>query len=1096
MNSKILTTLLATTALVIASTLSIAATDHGKAKAHDAKKPKAEKTAKADAKTDKGEDAKDEEKWDISNPPGDKRDITIDTESGTWMSLDVSPDGETIAFDLLGDIYTMPIEGGKATSIATGMAWEIQPRFSPDGARIVFTSDRGGGDNIWTMETDGSDMQQVTDESFRLLNNPTWSPDGRFIAARKHFTTSRSLGTGEIWLYHATGGSGVKLVKRPDESHQKELGEPMFAPDGKSIYFSQNTTPGGTFIYAQDSNTTIFEILEYDMETGETSTAVSGFGGSVRPTPSPDGTMMAFVRRERAKSKLYLKDMQSGKEWKIFDDLDQDMQETWAVHGVYPNMDWLPDGSGLIFWAGGEIHKYDLESDSVDHIPFKIKDTRMVLDPPRPKIEVSPDTVEAKMIKFTQVSPDGDTVVFEAFGKLYKKSLPGGDPVRLTDWDDNVRELHPAWSRDGEKLAFVKWTDAGLGSIHVVDMDSGDIDKVSKNPGHYSSLAFSPDGDTLVFDKSSGGYLTSPLWSGETGLFRMPSTGGKPVRMSKSGSSPHFGPSNDRVYFTKSREKTRSLVSTDLNGHDERVHASSKLAQMFMVSPTGENALFRQNYNLFMMPILPGPQSIETGPKAKALPVTKVSQGGSLYPSWSGDGETVSWSLGPTLYSVDTDDVIAAEDFTPPDSGIELTITRDADRPDVTVAIAGARIITMADEDGGIIKDGTIIIENGKIIAVGEADDIDIPEDAETVNASGKTIMPGFIDAHAHGAQGTNGLIPEQNWSAIAHLALGVTTIFDPSSRADLIFAAAEMQQAGMILAPRTFSTGEVIYGAKAPGFFASINSEEDAQEHISRLKAQGAYSVKNYNQPRREQRQQVVTAAREANIAVVAEGGSLFHMDMSMVADGNTGIEHNLPQSDLYDDVIQMYSQTKVGYTPTINVTYGGVRGEDYWYQMSDVWKHPILSKHVPDHVLQPRAVRRQMAPESDYTDSVSAATAKKLLEAGVPVSIGAHGQREGLGAHWEIWSFERGGMSPLQALQTATIIPAKHLGYDDDIGSLEPGKLADLIILSENPLKNIRNTDQIEHVMLGGRLYEADTMNEVVTGDKQRAPYYWETE
>jgi imidazolonepropionase-like amidohydrolase/Tol biopolymer transport system component len=1068
MKIRLLTCLLATTALLIAAPAS-------------------------SAEKDKDKDA---DKWDVSNPPGKKRDVKIKTETGTWMSLDVSPDGKNIAFDMLGDIYTMPISGGTAKAVSKGMAWEIQPRFSPDGSRIAFTSDRGGGDNIWTMKTDGSDVQQITDESFRLLNNPTWSPDGRFIAARKHFTTSRSLGTGEIWLYHASGSDGVKLVKRPSETHQKELGEPMFAPDGNSIYYSANTTSGGQFIYAQDSNDTLFEILEYDMETGETSTAVSGTGGSVRPTPSPDGKLMAFVRRERAQSKLYLKDLKSGKEWKIYDGLDQDMQETWAVHGVYPNMDWMPDGSGLVFWAGGEIHKYDMASKSVDTIPFKVNDTRAVLDPPRPKIDVSPDSVESRMVKFTQVSPDGNTVVFEAFGKLYKKALPGGTPVRLTGWDDNVREIHPAWSRDGQTLAIVKWTDAKLGSIHTVNMNTGTITQISQEPGHYSNLAFSPDGKTIVFDKSSGGYLTSPLWSNATGLYRMPSTGGKATRFSQSGSSPHFGNLDDRIYFTKSREKTRSLISTDLNGEAERVHASWKLAQMFMISPTGKNAIFRENYNLFMMPILPGPQMIDTGPKGKALPVTKVSQGGSTYPSWSGDGKSVSWSLGPTLYSAKTDDLIAADDFTPPSTGIALSVSKAADRPDNSVAIQGARIITMSDGDGGVIENGTIIVENGKIKAIGQTDNLSIPEGIEVVDASGKTIIPGLIDAHAHGAQGTNGLIPEQNWSAIAHLALGVTTVHDPSSRAALIFSASEMQRAGMILAPRTFSTGEVIYGAKAPGFFAAISNADDAKEHIDRLKAQGALSVKNYNQPRREQRQQVVTAARDANIAVVAEGGSLFHMDMSMVADGNTGIEHNLPQSDLYDDVIQMYSQTKVGYTPTLVVTYGGRAGEHYWYQMDDVWKHPILSINVPKHVLQPTAVRRIMAPEEDYVDQVSAATAKKLMEAGVPVSIGAHGQREGLGSHWEMWSFARGGMSALQALKTATINPAQHLGYDDDIGSLEPGKLADLIILSQNPLDNIRNTDKIEHVMLGGRLYQADTMDEVITGDSKRAPYYWEEE
>ncbi len=1041
----------------------------------------------------KGSDKKEGAKWDVSNPPGKKHNVNINTSTGTWMSLDVSPDGKTIAFDLLGDIYTMPISGGKATSISSGMAWEIQPRFSPDGKRIAFISDRAGGDNIWTMKTDGTDKQQVTNESFRLLNNPTWSPDGRFIAGRKHFTTSRSLGTGEIWLYDAHGKTkgGVKLVKRPNESHQKELGEPIFSADGNAIYYSANTTPGGQFVYAQDSNDTLFEILKYELDTGETSTVVSGAGGSVRPTPSPDSKIMAFVRRERAKSKLYLKDMASGKEWKIYDGLDQDMQETWAVHGVYPNMDWLADGSALVFWAGGKIRRYDMKSGITSIIPFHVTDIRETRVPPRPSIDVSPDTVNAKMIKFTQVSPDGKSVIFEAFGKLYLKSLPNGKPKRLTNWDDNIRELHPAWSRDSQSLIFSTWQDDELGAIHLWDISANNHRKITTTPGHYYHPSFSPNGKTIVFEKSSGGYLTSNQWSNAPGIYRMATSGGEMIRISKSGESPHYGKEESRIYFTKSQDKTRSLVSTDLSGEAIRVHTSSKLAQMFVIAPDGKNVAFRQNYNLYVTPVLAGPQNIETGPKGSSLPVTKLSEGGSQYPSWSKDGQSLSWSLGPTLYSTN---INVEEGFEPPKKGIKLSVKRKADRPSGLIAITGAKIITMSSKDGGVIENGIILIRNNKIKAIASMDALTIPKNAKVLDAKGKTIIPGLIDAHAHGAQGTNGLIPDQNWSAIAHLAFGVTTVHDPSSQADHIFAASEMQQAGMILAPRTFSTGEVIYGAKAPGFFASINNEDDAKEHISRLKAQGAYSVKNYNQPRREQRQQVVTAARDANIAVVAEGGSLFHMDLSMVADGNTGIEHNLPQSELYDDVIQFYSGTKVGYTPTLVVTYGGVRGENYYYQHSDVWKHPLLSQHVPPHILQPASVRRQMAPDSDYSDAVSAATAKKLSEAGVLVSIGAHGQREGLGSHWEMWSFVRGGMSPLQALSAATITPATHLGYAKDIGSLEVGKLADLIILNDDPLADIHNSDHISHVMLGGRLYEAGTMNEVLSGNKKRAPYYWE--
>lgn len=1046
-------------------------------------------TAFADADTS---DAKDEAKWDVMNPPGDKREIDINVKEGTWMSLDVSPDGKTIAFDLLGDIYTMPARGGTAKNIASGMAWDMQPRFSPDGKSIAFTSDRAGGDNIWVMDVDGDNARQITKETFRLMNNPTWSPDGTYIAAKKHFTTSRSLGTGEIWLYHTKGGKGVQLVKKPSETHQKELGEPIFAPDGKSIYYTQNTTPGGQFIYAQNSHTELFQIKKYDMETGEISTAAGGYGGAVRGAPSPDGKTLAFVKRVNARSKLFLKNLESGEERKIFDDLDQDMQETWGVQGMYPNMDWSPDGRHLYFWAKGQIHRIDTTSGAAKPIPFKVNDTRTVMDAPRPSVDVAPDEFNIRMPRFAQTSPDGKSVVFESLGKLYVRNLNNGRVKNLTKLSKDVRELYPSWSRDSKTVAFTTWTDADLGAIHTINVASGAVTTHTEQPGHYKRPRLSPSGDYLTFEKGNGSSITAPTYTNDPGLYILAVDGGEPMRISKSGSAPHFDGDDLRVFFTKQVDSKSTLVSTNLLGDDERAHASSKMAQTYLISPDGKHVAFRENYNLFVMPLLSGPQNVGTGMTTGELPVVKVSEGGATYPSWTNDG-SLHWSLGADVFSASMDEMMD-EDFEPVTDGTSISYKVKSDKGGKSVLMTNARIITMSDEDGGVIENGDIFVVDGRIQSIGESGSLRTRGQFETLDLDGKTIVPGFIDAHAHGPQGTDELIPQQNWEAVATLALGVTTVFDPSSRASEIFAAGEMQRAGMLLAPRTYSTGEVIYGAKAPGFFANIQSEDDAREHVSRLKEQGAHGVKNYNQPRRDQRQQVVKAARDEDLIVVAEGGSLFHMDMSLVQDGNTSVEHNLPQEFIYDDVVQMFAQTNVAYTPTLAVTYGGVRGESYYYAREDVWKHPILSAHTPPALLRSQSVRREMAPDADYADAASAAVSKKLMEAGVPVSIGAHGQREGLAAHWEMWSFARGGMSNLQALQTATTEPARHLGFDKDIGSLEAGKLADLVILSDNPLDDIRNTDKIEHVMIGGRLYEADTMHEVITGDKKRLPYYWE--
>ncbi|MFN4115897.1 MAG: amidohydrolase family protein, partial [Inhella sp.] len=369
------------------------------------------------------------------------------------------------------------------------------------------------------------------------------------------------------------------------------------------------------------------------------------------------------------------------------------------------------------------------------------------------------------------------------------------------------------------------------------------------------------------------------------------------------------------------------------------------------------------------------------------------------------------------------------------------------------------------------------------------------PAGAHVIAAQGKTLIPGLIDAHWHGAMGETQFIPQQSWVNFASLALGVTTLHDPSNRTSDIFTQAEMQRAGLILAPRIFSTGTILYGAKSD-FTAVVNHIDDALTHLKRMRAGGAVSVKSYNQPRRDQRQQIVEAARQTGMNVVPEGASLFQLNMSQVIDGHTTVEHALPLAQTYDDVRQLWAATQVGYTPTLNVGYGGLDGEHYWYAKTEVWKHPLLSRYVPKTVLQPRAVRRLTAPDEDFNILKVARNATELSRAGVLTSIGAHGQREGLGTHWEMWMFALGGMTPLEALRTATITPARVLGLDRELGSLEPGKLADLVVIDGDVLADIRHSDRIRWVMQNGRLFDAATMNQVGPGSraKLRKPFFFE--
>ncbi|QYJ86217.1 amidohydrolase family protein [Shewanella mesophila] len=1040
------------------------------------------------------EDKTDETTWQVNAPANAPlQQVKIDVSEGTWMNVSVSPDGKTIVFDLLGDIYQMPIEGGEAKAIAKGIAWQMQPVYSPDGKSIAFTSDQDGGDNIWIMDADGSNPRPVTKETFRLLNSPAWSPDSQYLIARKHFTGSRSLGAGEVWLYHVAGGDGVKLTERPNE--QKDLGEPAYSPDGRYVYFSQDATPGKTFHYSKDSVKGIYKIKRYDTQTGDIEVLIEGTGGAIRPTPSPDGTKLAYIKRDGFQSTLYLLDLKSGEKTKLYDKLDRDMQETWAIHGVYPTMSWTADNQEIIFWAGGKINRLKIDNKQVSQIPFSVKTELAVQPSVRFKQNIDKDIFDVKMLRMAQVSPDGKKVVYEALGKLWVKTLPDGKVSRLTKLDADLRELFPQWSRDGRQIVFTTWDDDKQGSVRVISARGGKAKILTQEPGKYVEPTFSPDGELVVYRKAKGGNITPRTWSQEPGLYVVDIKGKANTKITPDGYQPQFGAESDRVFFLDHAE-TPQLSSINLHGFQKRVHYTSKHATEFRVSPDGKQLAFAERFKVWVTPFAKHGETIDIGPKASNLPVTQLSVRAGESISWNNNSNQLYWTLGPELYQVSVDNSYTTAEKGAKSENSEPKITdigfsKKADVPRGTIAFVGGQVITM--EDDKVIDNGIVIVKDNKIVAVGDAS-TEVPADAEVIDIKGKTLMPGLFDAHAHGSQGESEIIPQQNWELYSNLSLGVTTIHDPSNDTTEIFAASEQQKAGNIAGPRIFSTGTILYGANAPGYTSHIDSLDDAKFHLERLKKVGAFSVKSYNQPRRNQRQQVIAAARELEMMVVPEGGSLLQHNLTMIADGHTTIEHSLPAAAIYNDIKQFWSQTEVHYTPTLVVAYGGISGENYWYDKTDVWSHPRLSKYVPGDLLQARSMRRPTAPDEHYNHFNVARVANELNELGVKPNIGAHGQREGLAAHWEMWMFAQGGMSNMEVLKTATINPAITFAMDHQLGSIKSGKLADLIVIDGNPLEDIRVTDRVTYTMVNGKLYNAETMNQLNGKKTKRKPFFFE--
>ena len=1044
--------------------------------------------------------------WDITQPRGETREIAFTATEGTWMSVDISPDGASIVFDLLGHIYRMPVGGGEATSITqdSGLALNIHPVFSPDGSEIAFISDRDGQNNLWIMDADGSNPRPVfTDINIRAME-PVWLPNGDYLVVRQTDMTAGGLFSYGLFMYHRDGGSGIALVPYTTQMP----GWSSVSPDGRYLYFHQFV--GSILPYGgQDSSKGDFQIRRLELATGQVTPITSGqsqqqgrmtSGGAFAPEVSPDGRYLAFGRRIPdgvleyrghvfgPRTGLWLRDLETGTERLIMDPVEWDMtQEITRAGPVLPRFTWDAAGTRIYLSQGGGIRVLDPVSGEVGTIPFSARVERTISEMAHATRSIPDDSFDARFLRWPTGSPDGRTVVFEGIGKLWLQDASGGEPRRLTPDDFPAFEYAPSWSPDGGSIAFTTFDWAEGGHVWTVPADGGQPRQVSNRAGEYMNPVWRPDGREILVARGSGATARgrTPADNPWHDLVRFPADGGVPgegdgVTVARVlGASPpvaSYG-HDQRIHFASSD----TVVSVAADGTDRRTHAYLPTTWESVVSPDASHVAFVTIGDVFVAPIPPA-RAEGTIPAITrmggALPVERLTTQGGLFPRWR-DRATLEFGGGTryATYDMGTGETSATD--------LRLNVPRNL--PTGSVAITNARIITL--DEAGIVERGNVVTRDGRISCVGECD---ISGADRTIDGTGKTVIPGWIDMHGHHNRQSVGLIPERGFEHSVYLAYGVTTTRDPAATAVNTWSTKDLVQAGRMVGPRIYATGETLTAGDDP-FKADVDSPEEADNQVARLQSWGAESIKQYLQPNRRRAQWLVDAARNRGMVATSEGGNfdLSH-NLGLVMDGHAGFEHALVQFPIYSDVSRFLGQAGFYYSPTVVVGGSAPWTEEYFFQRDDTWLDEKLRRWLPWRHLIPHARRRMLRPESDYGFAIVAEGMADIIAEGGYGVIGSHGQQHGPASHWEVWSYAE-ALGPLGALEVASLSGARYLGLADQLGSIVAGKYADLVILDSNPLDDIENTLDIDLVMKDGVLYDAATLDEVWPSARPFGSYYW---
>ena len=1046
------------------------------------------------------------------------RRITFETEEGTWLSPDLSPDGRRIVFELLGDLYVVPASGGTARAITRGLAFDSQPVFSPDGRSVAFVSDRSGPENVWVAAANGSRPRQVSFfEGKSVLASPAWSADGRSIYVSR---LRQDLGFNyELWRIDAAGGTSELVIPvrasadQPRAAWRSTLGVAPSA-DGRYLYYASKTGSTEPGVLPE------WNIRRRDLTTGKEETLVSAprsprpdlvIGTMFRPMVSPDGRLLVYGSRFRGRAGLRLLDLESGEDrWLVFP-VENDMLDAAGTRDLLPRHVFTPDGRALILNRGGKLERLDIATGQTSRIPFRARVDVPLGPPTRVAVKQETGPVRARLIQTPEQSPDARRLAFSALGHIYVMELDGRSaPRRLTD--DAHTEFQPSWSPDGESIVYITWSARDAGHIWRARVDRTEPPvRLTRTPAYYTSPVFTPDGKAVLALRSSNWMrMHSYMEYGslrQADLVKLPAAGGDAVKLASGlmGGKPHF--TADPAYAYLLFDDGLNEVALDGSGRRSILQVTGP-GYYFLegrvpvddlrISPDGKWVLAQvaQQLHLLAMPETPG-TTIDVGwPGVVHRRLTDV---GADFFGWADGGRTITWAVGSTFYRRPLDRVVLdapgtarGPDAPPPGEGgvtaFKVIVEVPRDTPRGTLLLRGGTAITMRGDE--VITDADVLIVDDRIAAVGRRGEVAVPPDAEIRDIAGKYIVPGFIDTHDHVADIRRGVLDLESWGLLANLAYGVTTSFDPSPLSIDMLAYEDLIDAGLMLGSRIPSAGPAIFS------FNEFRSKDEVRKVLTRYRDHyRTHNIKMYRTGNRRVRQWVAEAARELGLLPTTEGALSLKLDLTQIMDGFAGHEHALPAAPLYADVIRLVVESGVSYTATLLEANGGPGAQDYFIVRDQPHGDPKFNRFAPPFIVDMKASRRTWRELHEYRFPQIAEGVARVARAGGLVGMGSHGEIPGLGFHWEMQAHVMGGMTPAEVLRAATLGSARTIGRDGEFGSLEPGKYADLVILDKDPLADIANTLAIHAVMRNGRLYDGNTMDEIWPRQKPLGRrWYWD--